>query len=258
MVLKRIIPCLLLRDDGLVKTVKFKKSTYIGDPINAVKIFNEKEVDELVFLDIDATRDGKEPPYHVIEDIATECFMPFCYGGGIKTIDQIRRIVASGAEKVAINSAAFLNPNLIKETSQIFGSSTIVVSIDYKKNVFGKETVYINGGKKNTKKDPVSYAIEMESLGAGELFLNCIDKDGVMRGYDLEMLTKVADAVTLPVIACGGAGNLNDFDLALNKAGASAAAAGSMFVFQGKKRGVLISYPSPADIKDIIKQQPLR
>jgi len=257
MALKRIIPCLLLRDDGLVKTVKFKKSTYIGDPINAVKIFNEKEVDELVFLDIDATRDEKEPPYHVIQDIATECFMPFCYGGGIKTIDQIRKIIKSGAEKVAINTAAFLNPALIQEASQIFGSSTIVVSIDYRKNLFGNQMVYINGGRKSTKEDPVSYAIKMEKLGAGELFLNSIDKDGTMLGYDIEMLAKVTEAVSIPVIACGGAGDLNDFDLALNKADASAAAAGSIFVFQGKKRGVLISYPSPSDIQDIIKHQPL-
>lgn len=254
MALKRIIPCLLLRDEGLVKTVKFKKGTYIGDPINAVKIFNEKEVDELVFLDIDATNKNQDPPYAIISDIATECFMPFCYGGGIKTIAQIRKIIASGAEKVAINAAAFLNPKLIQEASQIFGSSTIVVSIDYKKNLFGKQMVYINGGRKSTKKDPVSYAIEMERLGAGELFLNAIDKDGTMSGYDIEMLTKVSEAVSIPVVACGGSGNLKDFSLALNEGGASAAAAGSMFVYQGKKRGVLISYPSPSEIQEIIKQ----
>ncbi|MGF1557788.1 MAG: AglZ/HisF2 family acetamidino modification protein [Flavobacteriaceae bacterium] len=251
MALKRIIPCLLLRDEGLVKTVKFKKSTYIGDPINAVKIFNEKEVDELVFLDIDATNQRKEPPYQVIQDIATECFMPFCYGGGIKTIDQIRKIIASGAEKVAINSAAFLNPDLIRQAAEVFGSSTVVVSIDYKKNLFGNQTVYINGGTKSTKKDPVTYAMEMEQLGAGELFLNAVDRDGEMMGYDLEMVKKVTAAVSIPVIICGGAAALTDFSLAFEN-GASAASAGSMFVFQGKKKGVLISYPSPEELREII------
>lgn len=252
MALKRIIPCLLLRDEGLVKTVKFKKTTYIGDPINAVKIFNEKEVDELVFLDIDATRKGKEPPYRTINDIATECFMPFCYGGGIKTINQIHKIITSGAEKVAINTAAFLNPNLIREAAAIFGSSTIVVSIDYRKNIFGKYVVYTNSGKKITKKDPVAYAVEMEELGAGEIFLNAIDKDGTMSGYDIELIKKVTDAVSIPVIACGGAGKPDDFKAVFDVAGVSAAAAGSIFVFQGKKRGVLISYPEPNEVDKLI------
>lgn len=252
MALKRIIPCLLLRDHGLVKTVKFNKSTYIGDPINAVKIFNEKEVDELVFLDIDASRKNMEPPYQVIRDIATECFMPFCYGGGIKSIDQIREIIASGAEKVAINSAAYYNPELIREAAEIFGSSTIVVSIDYRKNLFGKEYVFVKGGNKNTKKDPVSYAKQMEELGAGELFINSIERDGMMTGYDLEMVEKITESVSIPVIACGGASGLDDFNAVLSKAGASAAAAGSIFVFQSKKKGVLISYPSPMEVKDII------
>lgn len=252
MALKRIIPCLLLRDDGLVKTVKFNKSTYIGDPINAVKIFNEKEVDELVFLDIDASRKKKEPPYQVIRDIATECFMPFCYGGGIKTIDQIRKIIASGAEKIAINTTAYYKPELIREAAEIFGSSTIVVSIDYKKNLFGKENVFVEGGKKNTKKDPVSYAVAMEELGAGELFINSIERDGMMTGYDLEMVERITESVSIPVIACGGASKLDDFKSVLTTAGASAAAAGSFFVFQGKKKGVLISYPNSIEVKEII------
>lgn len=252
MALKRIIPSLLLRDNGLVKTIKFKNSTYIGDPINAVKIFNEKEVDELIFLDIDATRDKKEPPYELIKDIATECFMPFCYGGGVKSIDQIRKLLACGTEKVAINSEAFNNPNFIKEAAQVFGSSTIVISMDYKKKLFGKTFVYVNGGRKNTKLDPVTYAKNMEELGAGELLVNAIDHDGTMSGYDIEMIRKITDAVSIPVIACGGAGNLNDFKEVFQDANASAAAAGSFFVFQGKKRGVLISYPSPEAIKEII------
>ncbi len=254
MALKRIIPCLLLRDNGLVKTVRFKKSTYIGDPINAVKIFNEKEVDELVFLDIDATKEKKEPPYSFIQDIATECFMPFCYGGGITTIEQIRRIIASGAEKVCINTSAFTNPGFIQEAAKVFGSSTIVVSIDYKKNLFGKQFVFVKGGTKSTGKDPVSYAMEMEKLGAGELFLNSIERDGAMGGFDLETLRKVTDSVSIPVVVCGGAGELNHFKKAFKEGQASAVAAGSFFVFQGKKRGVLISYPNAEELKEIIKQ----
>ncbi|GGX19507.1 AglZ/HisF2 family acetamidino modification protein [Aquimarina muelleri] len=254
MALKRIIPCLLLRDNGLVKTIKFKNPTYIGDPINAVKIFNEKEVDELVFLDIDATKNEKEPPYELIRDIATECFMPFCYGGGITNVEQIRRLIASGAEKVAINSAAYHNPQLIKEAASIFGSSTIVGSIDYKKNVFGKYTVYINGGKKNIKKHPVVYAKELEKLGAGEIFLNSIEKDGCMQGYDIVMIKEVVDAVSIPVIASGGAGKISHFKEAFQEGKASALAAGSLFVFQGRKKGVLISYPSPKDIRSIINE----
>lgn len=252
MSLKRIIPCLLLKENGLVKTIKFKKSTYIGDPINAVKIFNEKEVDELVFLDIDATRLKKQPPYEAIKDIATECFMPFCYGGGIKTIDQIRRLIASGAEKVAINTEAFKNPNFIKEAVSIFGSSTIVVSIDYKKNIFGKEMVYVNGGRTSTKKDVLVYAKEMASLGIGEIFLNCIDRDGTMSGYDMDVIRAVASNVDIPVIACGGAGGINDLQEVFEKTEVTAAAAGSIFVFQGKKRGVLISYPNQNQIDHII------
>lgn len=251
MALKRIIPCLLLRDNGLVKTIKFKKSTYIGDPINAVKIFNEKEVDELVFLDIDATKNKKLPPYELIQDIATECFMPFCYGGGITSIDQIRQIIASGAEKVAINLAAFQNPTFIQEAAKVFGSSTIVVSVDYKKSLFGKQQVYVNGGKKSTGRHPVDYAKEMEQLGAGELFLNSIENDGVMTGYDIEMMRKVTDAVSIPVIACGGAGENAHFKQAFQEGKASAVAAGSVFVYQGKKRGVLISYPSSQEINEI-------
>ncbi len=252
MALKRIIPCLLLRDSGLVKTIKFKNSTYIGDPINAVKIFNEKEVDELVFLDIDATKKKKEPPYELIQSIATECFMPFCYGGGIKNIEQIRRLIASGAEKVAINSAAYYDPQFIRDAAKVFGSSTIVISIDYKKNIFGKQMVYVNGGKKSTKKDPLEYAIEMENLGAGELFVNAIENDGMMKGYNIEMIKKISETVSIPVIACGGAGELNDFKNAFQQGKASAVAAGSLFVFQGKKKGVLISYPSPKEVKEII------
>lgn len=248
MKLKRIIPCLLLRNNGLVKTVRFKESVYIGDPINAVRIFNEKEADELTFLDIDASRKKQEPPYKVIANIASECFMPFSYGGGIENAAQVEKIIKSGAEKIIINTSAFLSKGLVGELARQFGSSTVVVSIDVRKKLFDGYTVFIKGGTMSTGRNPVDYAREMEAEGAGEILLNSIDRDGTMEGYDLDMIKKVSDAVRIPVIACGGAGRLADFSAAV-KNGASAAAAGSMFVFHGKRRAVLITYPSQGDIE---------
>lgn len=248
MKIKRIIPCLLLRNNGLVKTVKFKDSTYIGDPINAVKIFNEKEVDEIFFLDIDATKLGKEPPYGLIQNIASECFMPFAYGGGIKALDQIERIIKSGAEKVIINTAAYLQKNFLSEAVHHFGSSTIAVSIDVKKEFLRGDIVYIKGGSQSTGSSPLEYAKRIEEEGAGEIMINSIDRDGMMGGYDIDLIKNISDAVRIPVIACGGAGSLNDFSLAVNKGGASAVAAGSFFVFHGKRRAVLITYPSYSEI----------
>jgi len=249
--IKRVIPCLLLRNNGLVKTVRFKDSAYIGDPINAVRIFNEKEVDELIFLDIDATRDKKEPSFSLISKIAGECFMPFAYGGGVGTIQQIEEIIKSGAEKIIINTQAFRKKDFIREAVARFGSSTIVVSIDVKKKIFEGYTVCINGGRQSIGKNPVEYAKEMEELGAGEIFINSIDRDGTMEGYDLELIKSVSKAVSIPVIACGGAGSLNDFRLAVREGGASAVAAGSFFVFQGKRRAVLITYPSYNEISNL-------
>jgi cyclase len=249
--IKRVIPCLLLRNNGLVKTVKFKDSTYIGDPINAVKIFNEKEVDELIFLDIDATRNKKEPSFDMIQNIASECFMPFAYGGGIQFLNQIEKIIKSGAEKIIINSNAFLQKNFVREAVNQFGSSTIVVSIDVRKGFFEGYSVYIKGGTHNTGKNPVEYAKEMEAQGAGEIFLNSIDRDGVMEGYDIELIKSVAHSIRIPVIACGGAGKLDDFRSAVSQGGASAVAAGSFFVFHGKRRAVLITYPSYQEISNL-------
>ncbi len=186
MKIKRIIPCLLLRNNGLVKTVKFKESTYVGDPINTVRIFNEKEVDEIFFLDIDASKTKKEPPYELIQRIASECFMPFAFGGGINSLDQIEKIIKSGAEKVIINSNAFLNKTFIKEAVYRFGSSTIAVSIDVKKDFLRGNTVYIKGGTQSTGINPINYALEMENQGAGEILINSIDKDGTMTGYDID------------------------------------------------------------------------
>lgn len=249
--IKRIIPCLLLRNNGLVKTIRFRDSVYIGDPINALKIFNEKEVDELIFLDIDATRDKKEPPLELIRKLASECFMPFAYGGGIVSTAQIEEIIKSGAEKIIINTSAFLKNGFISEAAKRFGSSTIVVSIDVKKKFTGGLSVYVSGGRIDTGKNPVEYAKMMEEQGAGEIFLNSIDRDGTMTGYDLALVRSVSDAVRVPVIACGGAGSLNDVNLAVTEGGASAAAAGSLFVFHGKRKAVLITYPDHQEILNL-------
>lgn len=251
MKIKRIIPCLLLRNNGLVKTVKFRESTYIGDPVNTVKIFNEKEVDEIFFLDIDATKTKKEPPYELIRNIASECFMPFAYGGGIQSLQQIEKIIKSGAEKIIINSRAFLQKNFINEAVQQFGSSTIAVSIDVKKEFLRGNTVYIKGGTQSTGKNPVEYAREIESEGAGEILINSIDRDGLMEGYDIELIKSISQSIRIPIIACGGAGKLSDFSLAVKQGGASAVAAGSFFVFHGKRRAVLITYPSYSEISTL-------
>jgi imidazole glycerol-phosphate synthase subunit HisF len=252
----RVIPCLLLKNHGLVKTVKFKDPTYVGDPINAVRIFNEKEVDELLFLDITASVEGRRPPFNIISEIASECFMPLGYGGGIRSLEDIRTLFFSGVEKACINSCAVENPALIKSASDTFGSQSIVVSIDVRKNLLGKNVVYTYSGRRNTGLDPVEYAKRVEEMGAGEILLNSIDRDGTMQGYDVELVRKLSDAVTIPVVACGGAGKLKDICEVLDKGGASAAAAGSLFVFHGKHRAVLISYPSKQELEGA-SQQPV-
>lgn len=251
MKIKRIIPCLLLQNNGLVKTHKFRESIYIGDPINTIKIFNEKEVDEIIFLDIDATKTKKEPPYELIRNISSECFMPFAYGGGIHALQQIDDIIKYGAEKIIINSHAFIEKNFMRQAVNHFGSSTIVGSIDVKKDFLRGNTVYIKGGTQSTGRDPVEYAKEIESEGAGEILVNSIDRDGVMEGYDIELIKSITQAVRVPVIACGGAGKLDDFRSAVKDGGASAAAAGSYFVFHGKRKAVLITYPSYSEISNL-------
>jgi len=250
----RVIPCLLLKNEGLVKTVKFKNPKYVGDPINAVKIFNDKEVDELIFLDITATIEHRKPPFKLISEIATECFMPFCYGGGITSVEDIAELFKLGVEKIAINSQAVENPSLIKEAAARFGNQSIVVSIDVKKNMFGKYRVFTHGGRRATKLDPVDFAVRMQEIGAGELFLNSIDRDGTREGYDLELIGKVSESVNIPIIACGGAGSLDDFADAIKRGGASAVSAGSMFVFQGQYRAVLITYPSLKELENRLNQ----
>ena len=248
---KRIIPSLLLHKNGLYKTERFKNPTYIGDPINAIKIFNEKEVDELMFFDIDATVNKQSPNYKIIEDIASECFMPLCYGGGVKTIDQMKKIFSLGVEKISISSAAILNPNLIKEAAGIFGSQSVVATIDIKKDIWGRKRVFINNGKINTKINPVEFSQRLGILGAGEIVINSIDNDGVMKGYDLELLKVIKSNVTIPIISLGGAGNLEDIKQAFKVSKVDAAACGSLFVYQGALKGILINYPKYQKIKEL-------
>lgn len=244
----RVIPCLLLKNLGLVKSVKFKDYRYIGDPMNAVKIFNDKKADELIFLDITASHEGRIIDLKLVEQIGEECNMPFTVGGGIRNISQIKDILNAGAEKVCINSAAFENPDFIKEASNTFGSSTIVVSIDVKKKLFNKEQAYTFGGRKATGLEPVNYAQRIEKLGAGEIVINSIDQDGTMEGYNIELIRKVSDIVNIPVVALGGASNLNDFKLAVEKGNASAVAAGSYFVYHGPRKAVLINFPTRQEL----------
>jgi imidazole glycerol-phosphate synthase subunit HisF len=249
----RIIPVLLFSKGGLVKTVQFKNPKYVGDPINAIKIFNDKEVDELVLLDIDATKNKTGPNYHLVNEVSKECFMPFSYGGGISTTDEIKKILNSGAEKVVINSSSLSHIDVVKEASYRFGSQSIVICLDIKKNWLGKYYVYTHKGEKNTKLSPVEFAIKMQQAGAGELFLQFIDKDGSYEGYDLEIINQVSSAVDIPVVACGGAGKLEDFSSAM-KNGASAVAAGSLFVFYGPLKSVLINYPSKEELIDLFRK----
>jgi cyclase len=249
----RVIPILLLKEQGLVKTKQFKEPKYVGDPINAIKIFNDKEVDELVFLDTTATSEQREPNYKLIATIAGECFMPLSYGGGITTVEQIKKILSLGVEKVILNSGAFTNPNLVNDASAMFGSSTIVVCIDYKKNFWGKSEVYIKAGSKSVKYSPLEYAKKMEELGAGELILSSIVNEGMYKGYDIETLKAITENVNIPVVASGGASKLEDFANAVNIGGASGVAAGSLFVFHGPHKAVLINYPEIKILETILK-----
>ncbi len=246
----RVIPCLLLRNTGLVKTIKFKDPTYLGDPRNIVKIFNDKDADELVLLDITATNEKRGPKFDLIREIASECFMPMGYGGGISTVEQVKQLIGLGLEKVIINSSAVQNPKLIEQSAAIIGSQSVVVSIDVKKTgLFGRYEVFTHSGQKSAKLNPAEFAAAMERSGAGEILLNSIDQDGTMKGYDLELIKTVTQAVNIPVVACGGAGSVADFAQAVHAAGASAVSAGSLFVFQGKHRAVLISFPTGQELK---------
>lgn len=252
MLLTRVIPCLLLRNNGLVKTVKFKDPVYLGDPINAVKIFNDKEVDELVFLDITATAEQKEPRFELIADIAGESFMPFAYGGGIRSFAHVQKLFKLGVEKVILNTYAAENPDFLTQCAKVYGAQSIVVSIDVKKNIFGKYEAFIRNGKQKIAHDPVSFAQLVQEKGAGEIIINNIDRDGTMKGYDLDIIRKIAEAVTIPVVACGGAGSVEDFRKAVHEAHASAVAAGAYFVFHGPHRAFLINVPSRKVLDEVL------
>lgn len=249
----RIIPCLLVSNNGLVKTVKFKDPKYVGDPINAVRIFNEKEADELMILDIDASSHLKEPDYKRIEYWASECRMPLCYGGGIKTVDQAQQIFSLGVEKVAISSAAINNPEIISKISDRVGTQSVVVVLDIKKKLLGRYEVYTNNGKTPTGKNPFEFVSKIEKLGAGEIVINSIDQDGTMKGYDLLLIKKIRDAINLPLTVIGGVGSLDDIGMLINKFGIIGAGAGSLFVFKGIYRAVLINYPLSSEKDNLIK-----
>lgn len=243
----RIIPVLLIDDRDLIKTVQFRDRTYLGDPVNAVKIFNIKGVDELSILDIGATKNCKEPDFELLADIASEAFMPLSYGGGITNINQIRKLLAIGYEKVVINTALIDNPELINKAAELFGSQSVVASIDAKKTITGYET-YVEAGTKKTGLTPTGLAKKASSLGAGEIIINSIDNDSMMQGYDIKLVKNVVDAVDIPVTALGGAGGIYDLKKVLEEGHAHAAAGGSYFVFYGKLRAVLITAPREEEL----------
>lgn len=247
MLATRLMPCLLMSNGALIKTVGFKNPTYVGDPVNAVRIFNQKEVDELVLLDIEATSHCRGIDYETLEKVVSECFMPVCYGGGVNTLEDMRRLFSLGVEKISLGAAASENPDLIRQASAEFGNQAIVVTLDVKRGMFGSYSVRTRQGKTDTRVHPVEAAQNMEKLGAGEILLNSIDRDGTWSGFDLKLIREVTNAVSLPVIACGGAGSLQDVRSAVIEGGASAVAIGSMAVFQGKDLGVLIKFPARKD-----------
>lgn len=249
----RIIPCLLIHKGGLVKTVGFEKPKYVGDPLNAVRIFNEKEVDELMVLDIDATRAGREPDYALIRNLAAECRMPLAYGGGVRTVEQFERLVSLGVEKVSISAAAVADPGLVSAAAARVGRQSVVVVIDVRHNG-GRDEVFTHNGTRPTGLEAVEWARRAEAAGAGEIVVNSIDRDGQMKGYDLDLVARVRDAVTVPLTVLGGAGSLADIGALVKRFGLVGAAAGSLFVFKGVYRAVLINYPPRRD-KDALLAQ---
>lgn len=249
MLRKRVIPCLQLLDNALVKTVKFKKPAYIGDPINTVRIFNELEVDELCFLDIRATLEDRDPNWDILEQITNECFMPLSYGGGIKSLDTAKRLFQMGFEKVVLNSAAFSNPELITEITTVYGNQAVVGSIDIKKDLFGRSKVYVQDGTKSIGSSPIEWAQKLESAGVGELLITSMDKEGTWHGFDISLISSIADAVDVPVVALGGAGGVDDINDVFANTNASAVGLGSMVVYQKKGMGVLVNFPDNSSIK---------
>ena len=249
----RIIPSLLVHDNGLVKTVNFKNPKYVGDPINAVRIFNEKEVDELAIFDIDATVLGKEPDYTLIEKLANQSRMPLCYGGGVKTVEQAQKIFSLGIEKIALSSAVIENPDLITQIANRVGSQSVIVVLDIKKKLLGGYEIYTHNGKKSTGINPVSFAEKAQKLGAGEIVINAIDQDGVMKGFDMNLIDKISEKISIPITVLGGAGSLEDIKKVIDRHGIIGVAAGSLFVFKGIYKAVLINYPEKKQKEELYK-----
>ncbi len=251
----RIIPCLLVHEGGLVKTVRFRDPSYVGDPINAVRIFNEKETDELVVLDIDATVNGSPPDFEMIANLAAECRMPLCYGGGITTVEQAQKIISLGVEKVALSAAAVAEPGLITAISDAVGKQSTVVVIDVRKRTLSsKYDVFTHNGARKADVTAIEFASAMEAAGAGEIVLNSIERDGAMKGYDVELARQLRSAVNVPISILGGAGSLDDIEGLISEVGVLGAVAGSLFVFKGKYRAVLINYPQPAAKEELVRR----
>ena len=247
----RVIPCLLLRNHGLVKTSKFRYPKYIGDPINAIRIFNEKEVDELLVLDIDAGKTNREPDYGLIEQFASECFIPLTYGGGIKTVDQARRLFSIGVEKVSLQTSALINLQLVSDIASRYGNQSVVVSIDIKKNFLGQYKLFSFAAGKTLNQNWLEFLKNAIDAGAGEILINAVDKDGTMSGMDLNLIERAAASSPVPLIAVGGVGSLTDIKAAVD-AGANAVAAGAFFVYHGPHRAVLITYPKYGDLVSLL------
>lgn len=251
MLKQRVIPCLLLRNGGLYKTVKFANPKYVGDPINAIRIFSDKEVDELMVLDIGASKEGREPDYALIEQFAGECFMPLCYGGGVRTVEQARQLFALGVEKVCLQTAAMADMSLVTRIAERFGSQSVLVSADVKRSIFGKRQLYGAADGKTVSTPWLDYLRSAVAAGAGEVVLNAVDRDGTMQGMDLDMIREASAALPVPLVAVGGAGSLADIKAAI-EAGASAVSAGAFFVFHGPHRAVLITYPRYQELEALL------
>ena len=246
----RVIPCLVLDDEAMVKTVRFEHSAYLGDPINVINLFNRFEVDEIALLDVRATVERRPPPFELIERLAAECWVPLSYGGGIRSLDDVRAILGSGVEKVILGTAAVDQPELIGAAADVFGSQAVIVAVDARV-ADGAYAAFVESGRRAVGLDPAEHARRAASRGAGEILVTSIDRDGTMEGYDLDLIRRVADAVDVPVIACGGAGDRSDLAVPIRRAGASAVAAGSLFVFRGRERGVLINFPERSQLEAI-------
>ena len=249
----RVIPCLLLKNESLVKTIKFKEYNYIGDPVNTVRIFNELEVDELMFLDIFASKENRGINFKILQDIANECFMPLSYGGNIKSLDDVKKILKIGFEKVVINSNSFDSLDLIEDISKHFGVQSVVGSIDVKNSFWGNQKIYSHHGRKKQSVDIVDWAKQLENVGVGELLITSIEREGSWDGYDVELIRSITENVRIPVIANGGCGNINHIGEVVKKANASACAVGSMVVYQKKGAGVLVSFPGKKALEEVLR-----